>query len=44
MIKLANKMAKPSVPFTTKIIPKINTIMPIPAVIIQLFFHRNKPT
>ena len=35
-------MVKPSVPFATRMIPKINTMIPINAVIIQLCFQKNK--
>ena len=41
MIKLIKMMVKPSVPFAIRMIPKINTMMPITAVIIQLFFQKN---
>lgn len=42
MIKLIKMMVKPSVPFATRMIPKINTMIPINAVIIQLCFQKNK--
>lgn len=41
MIKLIKMMVKPSVPFTTRIIPKMKTMIPITALINQSFFQKN---